>query len=384
MKEIIESYLNIHGSGYVVKVYNKGQITTEILGNAEDYPNKKVMREDTLFDIASLTKIFTATLVYKAYEEGLISLNQKVKEINHKFINLDEITILDLLSHKVEIWTKGHLKDTKSEKELDDCLYNSYVKNNKRCYSDTHYIILSNLLEIIYNMSFDKLVEEKISKPLGLKSLTFNPNKELLIASTNYETINNELKDYVLPGTTHDDKARVAKIYNKYFGHAGIFCNANDLLKFLQTFIDKDNRFLKNETILMMLSHDNYEEEIKTMLLDELGSKEYIGLANDLFVNNFNKKQAEIIIENLPKAYNYFGTRFKHVINQKSDVPIEASDLAFVFSGYTGSIVFFDYEEEIIVVIMTNSVHLTKISRKERAKNNKEILNKIYHKIKKK
>ena len=348
MEKIINKYLNELSFGYVISTYNKGSINNYVFGNLENFPNQIKMTYDTLFDIASLTKIFTSVLIYNAYEEGIISLNSTIYEINPNFKNLKEVTILDLLSHRIEIWTDGLLKTAKTKKEVMNRIYNSYVKSKKRVYCDSHYIILSFLLEELYEISFQDLIQIKIFNYLGLKSATFNPNIKKNIASTNYENINGTIKDYVLKGIVHDDKARVGRIFNKYLGHAGIFINTDDFMKFMSSVFIK-YKMLKKETIQLMLSHDAYYE------------------------NNYD----------LFKTYNYMGTRFKNLVKELNDVPYAASDMSFVFTGYTGPILFVDYKKKIIIIVMSNSVHLTKFSREQRYKKEVDLLNSIYDKINK-
>ena len=58
-----------------------------------------------LYDIASLTKTYTATLIYIAYEENKLNLNDTIFALDNQFINLKEVTVLDLLSHNQELWT---------------------------------------------------------------------------------------------------------------------------------------------------------------------------------------------------------------------------------------------------------------------------------------
>lgn len=105
----LDKYTKFHSPGYVIEIYNNGEEKEIIYGNREIKPKVEKVNKNTLYDIASLTKTYTATLVYIAYEEKKLDLTQSIYEIDDHFTNLKETTILDLLSHNQEIWTKGYL-----------------------------------------------------------------------------------------------------------------------------------------------------------------------------------------------------------------------------------------------------------------------------------
>lgn len=224
----LEKNFKTHSPGYVIEIYNNGYEETKVFGNMETKPFVKECNKDTLYDIASLTKTYTATLIYMAIEEGLLDINAYVKNIDKHFCHLDKVTILDLLSHNQEIWTDGYLGSAKSNAEFYRILFTSYVKNEIPTYVDTHYIILSTILEGIYNKPFATLLEEKIFRKLDLKNTTINPKGDN-IASNNYETLNGKIIDFIKPGLIHDTKGRVAKELGITTGHASIFTTGHDL-----------------------------------------------------------------------------------------------------------------------------------------------------------
>lgn len=69
MKLNLKKYTKFHSPGYIVEIYNNDNSEEIIVGNREIKPTVKECNVDTLYDIASLTKVFTATLIYIAYEE---------------------------------------------------------------------------------------------------------------------------------------------------------------------------------------------------------------------------------------------------------------------------------------------------------------------------
>lgn len=194
----LEKYYESHSPSYVIEIYNNGETKEYVYGNKAVIPKVEKATKNTLYDIASLTKVFTATLIYMAYEEKIINLNDNIYDINSNFKNLKKVTILDLLSHNQNIWTNGYLGDAKSKEEFYNILYSAYVKENIPTYVDTHYMILSTILETIYKESFEKICKNKIFDKLNLKNTTFNPKHDMC-ASNNYQHVDNEIIDYIYP-----------------------------------------------------------------------------------------------------------------------------------------------------------------------------------------
>lgn len=363
-------YFKIHSPGYVIEIYKNGESEEYIYGNRMTTPKIEETTSDTLYDIASLTKVFTAVLVYMAYEEGKIDLNNYIYNIDNSFINLKDVKVIDLLSHNQNIWTNGYLGSVSSKEELYNILYTAYVKEKIPTYVDTHYIILGVLLEQIYNVSYEDLCKNKIFKVLGMNNTTFNPDSDKC-ASNNCEHIGDKIVDDIYPGLIHDTKGRTAKRFGLNLGHASIFTTGHDLLLFLETFLN--NKILKKETIEFMLKHRNTNEENYNKL--KL-------LTNEKDVNVAYKKVKEQNIEiSLPRTYNNMSTRYRNIIDILNDVPYKASNNSITFSGYTGPMFTIDFDNNIIVIIMCNLIHNSYLSREERKELTVEIMNKIFNSL---
>jgi CubicO group peptidase (beta-lactamase class C family) len=325
--------------GYVLYVYNNGKVTEKVSGYCETKPNKVLTTKDTYYDIASLTKTYTAVIVYMAQEEGLLNIDDYVTKYDKNFVNLGDITIKKLLCHNQEIWTDGYLGDANNLDEFNKILYTSYVKGKVPKYVDVDYIILGKLLENIYGITLDKIFEEKIIKKLGLKHTTFKPTGS--IASMNYEPG----EDYNLSlGELHDKKARRGQKIGVTTGHASLFTNGEDLLLFLEAFVN--NQLVSEETINIMLDH--YD------------------------INKINKDTGYKC-----RTYNFMGVRYFNYIDELNDVPHDYEGLVS-FSGYTGPRFLIDFKRKIIIVLMCNVVHNTLLNREERTNLTKHIVYEIY------
>lgn len=366
----LEKYTTKHSPGYVIEVFNNGTHEEMVLGNSEVVPSIKKTTKDTLYDIASLTKVFTATLVYIAFEERRLDLYIPITSIEPKFTNLVDVRIIDLLSHNQNIWTDGYLGISKNKDDFYRILYTAYVKEKIPTYVDVHYMILGVILEKIYNKPYDELCREKIFKKVGMNNTTFNPCPKDA-ASCNYEHTENGTIDYITPGLIHDTKARVAKKFGINLGHASIFTTGLDLYKFLKTFLDCS--LLKESTISLMLSH-RCDNERNFEVLNEL----YHGDDINIMYRQLLKDEKELPIL---YTYNNMSTRYRNNIDELNDVPKSASDNSITFSGYTGPMFTIDFDKKIIIVIMCNVIHNSYLTRKERKQITTEIMNIIFDEI---
>ena len=365
MNATINELIKYHSPGYDILVYRDNK-TSEYIYGSMDGINK--VTSNTLYDIASLTKLFTCTLVYMAYEEKRIDIYETIYNIDSNFINLKEVRVIDLIKHNQDIWTNGYLGSINNKEEFYTILYSAYVKNKYKKYVDTHYIILGVLLEKIYNKTFEELCIEKIFSKLGMLDTTFNPDPKRC-ASNNYETIENSIIDTNYPGIVHDKKAKKAKEFGLNLGHASIFTTGCDMLKFLKSFLD--NTLLKKETIEFMLQHEDIDSYNYNMLKENIGGYDINAMYNEMIDKNIE----------LPvfKTYNNCGTRYKSKIIALNDVPYNASDNSITFSGYTGPMFTIDFDNKIIILVMCNVLFKTKLSRYERRYFTFKIIDTIYN-----
>lgn len=110
----LKKYTKFHSPGYVIEIYNNGKSEEIVYGARETKPTYKECNSDTLYDIASLTKAYTAVLVYIVYEEEKLDIYDFISNIDDRFSNLNNIRVIDLLSHNQDIWTDGYLGNAKS------------------------------------------------------------------------------------------------------------------------------------------------------------------------------------------------------------------------------------------------------------------------------
>ncbi|MDD2518538.1 MAG: serine hydrolase [Bacilli bacterium] len=233
------------GSTYAI--IHKGNIIMDVVGYKSLYPIKEENRIDTIYDLASLTKVLvTNTLIGKLLEDKIIDLDDLVKKYIKEFKH-DDITIKDLLTHSSGLPANVNWMHIKTREEYLDLILNVekvIPRHSKALYSDIGFIILGILIERITNESLDNLANKHIFKKLEMYETTYNPIEIERCAPTELEG-----ETYV-KGYVHDRKAR---LFNGVAGHAGVFSTVSDLIKFAQLILNegvyKGNQIISKEII---------------------------------------------------------------------------------------------------------------------------------------
>lgn len=133
---------------------------------------------NTIYLIGSISKTYTAVLIFKAIEEGKLRLNDSLKTFYPSIKKSEKITIDQLLSHRSGIgnftsnfdFKTWHFKPHTEQEMIDKIIRYGTVfePNSKAEYSNSNYVLLSFILEKIYSKSYEKILEEKLIIPLHL------------------------------------------------------------------------------------------------------------------------------------------------------------------------------------------------------------------------
>lgn len=320
-------------------VAEKGEILLEdALGFAVVEPEKIGAKIDTIYDLASITKVLTTGLICaKLIENKEFSLSDKIAKY---FSNFNpEITLENILVHTSGLtdWLPFFLISDSRSKILNLIIneFQNSKPNKSLIYSDLNFILLTFLIEKIYGKRFDEVVEKEIIKPLNLQKTFYNPPKSL-----QRETAANEYGsgfELNLAQTKGFDlseekiKNRISQIENRkawgevhdantYFmqgvsGHAGLFSTTHETFKIAQQFLPNSTQLLKPETC-------------------------------DLFKTNFTKgfNEARSIAFDLAETEN--STAGKSL--QKN---------SFGHLGFTGTSLWIEPNSERIFILFTNRTH---------------------------
>ena len=323
LKELTEEFLyktNSRGINYVSGlsscVYlpsftNKGEYKLIIIGGSKSRNIELPIDENTVFDVASITKLYTLLLLFKLEQAGYIDLNTKICDVNPEFNKLEDFTFNDLIRLHGEIVTTSRVNLASTYEEAYQILKTAYLKSNDRTvnkYTDFGAIIMSNTIEKIMSQKLNRevkykdVMEEFLFKPLGLSNTMFNP-------STN-STGNGNLE-----GLVHDPKSR---ILGGAVGSAGLFVNSNDLAILARN--------------IFSTKYINYK------YLSRLGEI--------TFPNSENNHKGNL------------GIFVKHPLGlKKTYTPSELSTGSFSHEGWTGSVANFDLFNLIHQNILVNAIY---------------------------
>lgn len=157
-----------------------------------DMEKAQKARPDTRYRIGSISKTFTAVLIMQLVEQGKLSLDTPLANFFPKFKNADAITVEHLLRHRSGLpnftdapdFATWMSKDISREDLLKKILSpeNDFAPNEKAAYSNTNYVLLTMIIEQVYQKDFDPILQMQICQPLGLKATylggKIDPNKQ--------------------------------------------------------------------------------------------------------------------------------------------------------------------------------------------------------------
>jgi CubicO group peptidase (beta-lactamase class C family) len=221
------------------------------------------MTDDTIFDLASVSKLFTAILVLQEVEADRIDLDEKVAHYLPEYgeNGKSEITVKALLTHTsgmqsfLALWRDQPDPAARIHAVLTSTL--SRPPGTAYLYSDLNLITLGVLVERLTGTPLDQLVRERITGPLAMVDTGYNPDPAVLgrTAATEFQT---DPPRGMVRGSVHDENAWSL---GGVAGHAGVFSTAADLAILCQTILDGGTydgaRILGPRTVTQMITNYN-------------------------------------------------------------------------------------------------------------------------------
>ncbi|NEE03245.1 serine hydrolase domain-containing protein [Phytoactinopolyspora halotolerans] len=235
-------------------------------GTAVELPQDQwvPMQRDTIFDMASITKLFTSVVVVQMAERGELQLDAPVAEYLPEFAHTDpdkaDIVVQQLLTHTSGMTAWLNLYSLPDDEARMQAIYSEPLRRTPGSgyeYSDLNLITLGKVVERITDDPLDEAVAERITEPLGMTDTMFNPPESLLhrIAATEYQPWTDR---GLIRGTVHDENAWS---FGGVAGHAGIFSTVSDLAVFGQMILNGgrygDARILSEDSVRAMLTNLN-------------------------------------------------------------------------------------------------------------------------------
>ena len=241
LDSIIQTSIQNHEiPGAVLLVGHDGKVVyRKAFGNRSLEPTRSAMTVDTIFDIASLTKVVATTpAVMQLVEQGKIRLNDPVVKYIPEFgqNGKGDITVRDLLTHFSGLPPDLDLSHPWTGRDVGYSMAFGSTPisppGTRFVYSDINFIVLAALVDRVSGIPFDSYCAQNIFTPLGMGHTRFRPPAEWQsqIAPTEYDE-----RGQMLHGIVHDPSARRV---GGVAGHAGVFSTADDLAKLAQALLD--------------------------------------------------------------------------------------------------------------------------------------------------
>ena len=355
--------------GCVILAVHKGEIVYDKAFGTFEYGSSQPMIPESIFDLASVTKISATTLaVMKLYEQGKLDLNKTLGDYLQWTKSSDKVKlkIKDILLHQAglvpfipfyketidsvtgipnpaiysnkskpgftirvaeNLYMRNDWRDTMFQRILQSKL----GPQGKYVYSDNDFIFLGKIVEELSGMALDEYVQKTFYSKLGMESTCFKPRNRVVIDRIVPTETENHFRRQTIRGDVHDEGC---SMFGGVAGHAGLFSNAYDLALLYQMLLNGGElngvRYLKPETIKLFTAYHSdssrrgygFDKPEKIMPINHIG-------ANSL-------KSTEPYPSQL------------------------ASPETFGHTGFTGTCVWVDPKYDIVYIFLSNRVNPTR------------------------
>lgn len=240
--------------GAVIVIGHDGKIVfRKAYGARALVPARETATVDTIYDIASLTKVVATTpSIMKLYEQGKIKIDDPVTAYLPEFQGGNSrITIRNLMTHysglrpDLDIDPAWSGYDTGIRQALID--KPAGPPGERFVYSDINFELLGEIVRRVSGKPLDQFAREEIFEPLGMRETMFKPPAELVARIAPTEVDNSTGKPW--RGVVHDPTARYM---GGVAGHAGLFSTADDLARYAEMMLS--GRFFEPATIALFTS----------------------------------------------------------------------------------------------------------------------------------
>jgi len=298
-------------------------------------PGAAEVATDTLYDLASLTKVVvTTTLSMILVDEGKLDLDARVHAFFPAFSGpaKERVTVRHLLTHSGGLlWWAPLYKELKGKAAYLERIVATdlaYEPGTKSVYSDLGIILLGDILERIGGAAFENLARRRVFAPLGMKDAQFRPPATLL--SRIAPTENDPWRGRVVRGEVHDENALAL---GGVAPHAGLFATASDLSGIAEMLLDGGSfagkRIVSRATV-----------EFFTARAGVPGSSRALGW--DTPTDEAVARSSTPGQPGFSSAGSLFSAR------------------SFGHTGFTGTSMWMEPDRDLYVILLTNRVHPTR------------------------
>jgi CubicO group peptidase (beta-lactamase class C family) len=292
-------------------------------------------RTDTVYDLASLTKVVvTTTLSMILVDEGKLDLDARVRAFFPAFSGpaKERVTVRHLLTHSGGLlWWAPFYKELSGKAAFLERITATdlaYEPGAKTVYSDLGIVLLGDILERVSRTPFEALARRRVLEPLGMKDTGYRPAPALLerIAPTE----NDPWRGRVVRGEVHDENAAAL---GGVAPHAGLFGTAPDLARLARMLLDggsfEGRRIVSRATVELFTARAGVPESSYALGWD-------------------TPSRGQGPRSSVPGEPGY------------SSAGSLLSARSFGHTGFTGTSMWMDPERELFVILLTNRVHPTR------------------------
>lgn len=259
--------------GMQILVAKQGKIVYRKNFGTLDYNEKNLVKDNSIYDLASLTKILvTLPELMKIYAQEGFNINSSFSDLlpELKDTNKGNLKMMNVLSHYAQFpsWIPFYLKTLDVQKkplkeiysnvktddfsvqvaknlyikkdyhnfiyqQIDDC---NLIKRKKYLYSDLPYYYFKKYIEKKSNSSLSEAIQKDFYRNMGAYHLTYFPLEHFPLGNIAPSEVDNYFRRQEIRGYVHDQGAAML---GGVGGHAGLFGNADDVAKMMQMFLQK-------------------------------------------------------------------------------------------------------------------------------------------------
>ncbi|MBQ4609279.1 MAG: beta-lactamase family protein [Clostridia bacterium] len=308
--------------------YGRAQET--VLEHGQFRPCIRPLQEDSLYDLASLTKLFTSVMAVLLMGRGMLSADERIGSIDPRFTHLNDVTVFDVLCYRACLQTPGRIDAAPTREEGLRRLFGVMPAPLPavRIYSDINAMVIKYVVEAKTGMAFYDALKVYILDPAGMTETCSAVPAEQLSRCVCYNYEHRIVRDRhilrtdTLPGTPHDPKAMLLSDGGRDLcGHAGLFSSRQDMVRFAQA--------LLSGSLLT-------REQLISIGTDRTGRDNGDGTYRQ------------------PLGFLCFT---KHPVQRLSEVPAHMGAHSFGLSGFTGNHIVLDPQTGIFEIFLGNRCH---------------------------
>jgi beta-N-acetylhexosaminidase len=321
--------------GATLAVGYRGKVSYHAFGKLSYDTDSPAVKIDTMYDLASLTKVVVTTTLVEKLAEGdfgqPLNLDTPIERYLPEWLSSGSqlewrhmVTIRHLMTHTSglppfkEYWRTSTGKQDTLSRIFTEPL--EYQPGTRMIYSDLGIMLMAEIIQRLTGKPLDALASDNIFNPLGMKDSLYNPRKILWpeIAPTE---VDNQLRHRLVQGEVHDENAYTI---GGVSGHAGVFSTSPDLSHFCQTLLNggvyQHHRILKRATIAEFTAPQPLAKNTRTL--------------------------GWVVPTEGSSSGHYFSAH------------------SYGHTGFTGTTIWIDPDRQLFVVLLTNRVHPTRENMK--------------------